>query len=303
VTVVVDGSSSLDGVGYGPCDANTPLPPPPSGTFILDPYAFGTVNVTNGDALSLTVRCSGLPWAAPTAEPPLFLDALAMHGGGLYAHYVAARSGSATVRTQQDATCFYVATPCTFPVRQLIVDVRVLPAGSGCIGRDLTAASSARYGNTVAVSGTASPGTEVEVYFRGGRLYEFSRRRVLTAGASGAFATSFSATEDYAYYATAGGCTSAIRTVAVLPTISGPQVVVRGTTVRLTVHAPNYGRVSVYFHRAGSSGYQLRRTGFVESFGTFTTTYRADADYRYYATYRAADGGLRTSNIGLTQVR
>ena len=81
-------------------------------------------------------------------------------------------------------------------------------------------------------------------------------------------------------------------------TLTGPVRVGWEGTVTLTGHTPTpKSPVTIYFHRAGSAGYTARRTLTSNAAGTFSTTYVADADYRYYAV-----SGTSRSTPGLTSL-
>jgi stage II sporulation protein D len=82
------------------------------------------------------------------------------------------------------------------------------------------------------------------------------------------------------------------------PTVTGPAVVARGSTVQLRGTARAGDAVEVWFHRQNVPGYTLRRRLTADSAGRWSTSYLADVDHRYYA----VSYGQR-SNIGLTQVR
>ncbi|MCA1825119.1 MAG: hypothetical protein ABR520_03080 [Mycobacteriales bacterium] len=306
VSVFVDGSGPQVNTGFEPCDPPAAPVPPSAGTTELTSYVGGLVAVTQGDGVALSLPCYGDPWTPPSTYPadgPLFRDVASIQPRrGSYAHFIAARPGTSTVDSISDARCFHGYPPCARPSSHQPVTVRVMPPGSACLTGDMRSPAAVPYGRTVALSGQATPGASVEIYFRRRGAFEFTRRRLLTGSSAGAYATTYVADEDYDYYAVAGGCTSTLRRTIVTPTISGPALVPRGSIVTLTVRAPNNGRVSVFFRREGSTNFQLRRTGVVYSSNRYETTYRADADYRYYATYRLWDGALRTSNVGLTQV-
>ena len=81
-------------------------------------------------------------------------------------------------------------------------------------------------------------------------------------------------------------------------TIGGPPVVGYGAIVRLSGTAtPPGSAVTVFFHKQGSVGFTARRHLTSNGAGNYSTTYVADASYRYYA---LANG--TASRIGLTQL-
>ncbi|MCU1692560.1 MAG: hypothetical protein JWM64_1651 [Frankiales bacterium] len=217
--------------------------------------------------------------------------------------------GTLTTRAASVDTASTTDTPTvTTEYRAGGATARVEVAGyvGSCAGAvALTGPATARPGATVPLQGRAAPGERVEVLFRRtGTGTPFVPgwvvRRTLTAGADGSFRTSYAAAGDEDVYASAGRCSSRPTTVRVLPTVSGPATVRRGTTVSLTVRGPAAAPVRVLFHAAGTSGYTVRRTGTLDARGTLRVTYRADVDQRWYA---VVGGGAtaRTSPAGLTR--
>jgi hypothetical protein len=75
------------------------------------------------------------------------------------------------------------------------------------------------------------------------------------------------------------------------------QVVAVGSTVTISGTAAAGSSVRIYFHQRGETGYLLRRTLTATSAGTFSTSYVAGDDYRYYAQV-----GTTMSDGVLTQV-
>lgn len=153
-------------------------------------------------------------------------------------------------------------------------------------------------GSTVPLVGTAAPGAAVGIYFRRRGATFFTQRRTLTADSGGTFATSYLALDDYRYFAAALGCTSPLGLTQADPVLVGPLTSPRDALVDLTLHALPGVPVVLYFHRDNSVGYSPRRFGRTSLDGLFTATYRADADYRYYA-LTGPDG--RTSAVGWTR--
>ena len=68
------------------------------------------------------------------------------------------------------------------------------------------------------------------------------------------------------------------------------------STVRITGTAPAGSTIAVFFHRAGQTGFVQRRSIQASDSGTFSTSYQANDDYRYYA-----QDGASTSPAVLTQ--
>jgi N-acetylmuramoyl-L-alanine amidase len=76
------------------------------------------------------------------------------------------------------------------------------------------------------------------------------------------------------------------RAVAAAPTVAGPPTVHAGSVVTIFAQADPGQTIGIWFHRAGQPAgyYDQRRTLVADSTGSASTTYVADADYRYYAT-------------------
>ena len=76
----------------------------------------------------------------------------------------------------------------------------------------------------------------------------------------------------------------------------GQRTAAYASTVRITGTAPAGSTVAVFFHRAGQAGYVQRRSLQASDSGTFSTSYQANDDYRYYAQV-----GASTTPAVLTQ--
>lgn len=156
---------------------------------------------------------------------------------------------------------------------------------------------------TVSISGRAQPRQAVQIWFHraGEPAGHYALRRQLTADSAGGYGTRYVADTDYRYYARAGGRNSAtVLTQLRSVSISGPGSIGLGGTVRITgVTRPAGAPVLVYFHRAGEppGHYSLRRHLSTDARGRWSTSYVANADYRYYAT-----AGGATSVIVLTRI-
>ncbi|MCA1712698.1 MAG: hypothetical protein LC789_14120 [Actinobacteria bacterium] len=317
ITVYIDASDNPAASRY---DACTVASATPTAGIALAAYAGGTVAVARGDELSASLPCTATDVTVPRAGPELFRDAASVDPGGYrLGHFVALRTGDTAVTFERDARCAHEQDrTCTAvysrPLTPTTVGVHVAEADAPCVSDLRTSGSQVPFGRSIAVTGTTAPGAAVGLWFRRGYTDPFTQRRSLVAGADGTFATSYVADADYAVYATAGRCTTPVVRTTVRPTISGPSVVRRGSTVTLTVRAPGpYGSVQIAFRRAGATAFSTRRSGQTDSRGMWTATFVADADYRYYATYTRYFGGgdgyaytqaeQRRSSLGLTQVR
>ncbi len=83
------------------------------------------------------------------------------------------------------------------------------------------------------------------------------------------------------------------------PVLNGPQLglATSGSTVGITGSAASGVTVEIWFHKRGIPGYTMRRSLLVAGDGSFSTSYVANDDYRYYA---ELDG--QKSGTNLTQV-
>ena len=92
---------------------------------------------------------------------------------------------------------------------------------------------------------------------------------------------------------------SVVPALPTAPTLSGAatSTVAYGSTVTISGTAPAGSQVGIYFHGRGQTGYTMRRSILVGSGGTYSTTYVATDDQRYYVQV-----GSQSTPIVLTQV-
>lgn len=315
ITVYVDVPQNPARSRYESCTSTSA---PPTAGLELTEYAGGTVAVARGEELTATIPCTTTDVTVPRAGPELFRQSAYLQPGGYrFGHFIAARTGDTAVTFERDPRCAHEQYGmCTavysLPLTSTTVGVHVASPDAPCVTAVSTSSGRVSYGRSITVTGTATPGAVVAIWFRRSDTDPFTKRRALVAGADGGFSTSYVADGDYAVYATAGRCTTPVVRTTVSPTVAGPAHVRKGSTVTLTVRAPGpNGSVQIAFRRAGSTVFSTRRNGQTDSRGVWTTTYIADADYRYYATYTRYFGGSgyaytqweqRRSNLGLTQV-
>lgn len=157
----------------------------------------------------------------------------------------------------------------------------------------LSAPPSVPIGTPVVVHGSSSDTATVSIAFRKRGQSSFSVRRRVAPGEQGAFTTSFLPDDDYRIYAFDDRCDSAPILVTAAPVINGPVQVRRGSVVALTVRATPGLPLAIAFRRAGQTAFTVRRTGVAGSNGTYTTSYRADADHQYYAVERLGQQSAR----------
>lgn len=143
------------------------------------------------------------------------------------------------------------------------------------------------YGATVTLSGTATPGCAVGVWFHGAGTTGYTQAATVLANSGGAWSTSYRATNDYRVYATCGSAQSPSVLVQVAPTIAGgsTHVVARGSTYTITGTGLPGQTLTVHFHKAGtaSTDYSILRTVPIGSNGSWSRAYVASVDYRFYA--------------------
>ncbi len=147
--------------------------------------------------------------------------------------------------------------------------------------------ATARYGQTVVISGNAPPGATVEVFFRRHGEYAYVQRRTLMASGTGAFSTSFAPNADYSYYAQVGSAKSAVLTELVAPSLPGPsdRRARRNSTIVLHGLAAPHTIVTLHFHKAGTPGgsFGLIRRVHSDSAGRWQKAVVVSVGYRVYA--------------------
>lgn len=180
-------------------------------------------------------------------------------------------------------------------------DVTVDRTGGSCAGVvTLTAPSVAHLGDNVLLTGQRSDTSTVTIKIRQRDHATYTAVPTSAPDGSGAFSGRYRADDDYAAFAASQRCDSPVLTVPIRPRISGPATARRGSSVTLTVTGLPGAPVVVYFHRAGTTGFVKRRVTSLSKFGGYSTSYLADADYRYYA---VVGNDRRVSNVALTQAR
>ncbi len=173
-------------------------------------------------------------------------------------------------------------------------------SGSCANALTLYAPGTVTVGTPVLVNGNSSDTSTISISFRKRGQTAFSvRRQAEPAGQQGVFNVYFTADDDYRLYASDERCDSQPILVTAAPVITGPATVRTGSTVTLTVRATPGVPFAIAFRRAGETTFVVRRTGTAASNGTYTTSYKADADYQYYAAERPGQQSERR----ITQAR
>lgn len=203
-----------------------------------------------------------------------------------------------TLSVKRDATNDELSYPDPQAGPPVVQVDRVSGSCAGVVA--LTAPPVVHLGDSVLLTGQRSDTSTVTIKARQRARTTFTSLATAGPDANGRFTARYQANDDYAVYAAGQRCDSPATVVQIKPTISGPVTVRRGTSVPLSVTGLPTAPVAVYFHKAGSTGYVKRRLSSLGKTGVYTTTYVADADYRYYA---VVGNDHRVSNFGLTQVR
>jgi hypothetical protein len=239
-----------------------------------------TIQVSRGDAVGVFFAgCRGFDFLPATATAPL--QRYRAHGsnpGGASAVFsTAGATGTATISSITDAPCFHSSPACAAPQQMWQVTIQVVDPCR------LTGEASVPVGTDARLTGRFPAGATVRIWFRPYGGTAFAVRRTLTADAGGNVSTSFRSLVDQRWYATTDqSCTTTPGLTQVKPYVVGPASVRRGATVPVVVHGPAGASVGVWFRRAGGD-YALRRTGRLDGYGVYKTSYAGDADYSYYA--------------------
>lgn len=191
-----------------------------------------------------------------------------------------------------------------------------LAGGAGAIdlgptSLEVSAPTASSPGTTVPLTVTGgAPGAPVEVWFSKKGDAGFTKRRDGTLSGTGSYRTSFTADEDYAFFAIAGGLASPRRATRVGTTtaattgtasvlrIQGPVTVKAGGDVLLTATGPAGAAVTVWFRRQGDPAFVQRRAGVLDGTGTFRTSYTADLPHEYFVKSSTVTSADATTLVG-----
>lgn len=277
-------------------------------------YAGGTRTITNadhgrgvtvqrGDTVVVQAGCGDDPVTVAAAGPPLFRYAVEAGSGfrSVRSSFHADQVGRTQITWQTQVPCCFGRPDRLFQVQIAVVDRSVTPSDDQCVqslhGPNPVVLAASR----VPLIGQADREATIRVYFRRHGTTAWTQRRSLTADSTGRFTTDYLADAPYDWYAEAGtACTTAPDGARLKPRTASPSTVRRGSLVTVDVLGEPGHAFTMSFRRRGTTVYSVRRTGTFDTFGRFSTTYRADDDYRIYST----DTDLpATGNISLTQVR
>ncbi|MDX6222238.1 MAG: stage sporulation protein [Frankiales bacterium] len=140
-------------------------------------------------------------------------------------------------------------------------------------------------GRTVLVTGKASPGAAVDVWFHKQGTVGYTKRRSVVAAADGSWHTSFVADLDYRVYGVSQGVAGTSRLVkAVGTTLVAPAKVKPGAAIGLSGLAPPSTKVVVGLHRAGLVGFVTATTVKSDRWGHWKALVSAAVKTRFVAT-------------------
>ena len=269
----------------------SPRPPcgaPPFQSIQVDPASAG-----RGDTVTVTVLVRDEP-CYPDEPEPHEVQLFAQPDGSRDPHPLARGTTDSSgrfvyVHLASTSTTYYLTTwdgerRGGNSSARLTVDST---SGTCANALQLSAPSAVEVGSQVLVSLSRSDTATATISFRKRGQTSFTVRRVVPSGQQYSdFQTYFKADDDYRIYASTERCDSQPILVTAAPVITGPASVRKGSQVTLTVRATPGMPLAVAFRRSGQTTFAVRRTGTANTSGVYTTTYKADADYQYYAQER-----------------
>lgn len=185
------------------------------------------------------------------------------------------------------------------------------PAELGPSSLELSAPTTASAGASVALTVSGGPpGAALEVFFAKRGDAGFTKRRDAVLSSSGSYRTTYTADDDYTFFAVAGGAASPRRTTRVTPAASGgtgtpsvlgvqgPVTAPAGSEVLVTATGPAGVAVTVWFRRQGDAAFVQRRAGVLDANGSYTTTYTADLPHEYFVRSATVTSNDATTLVG-----
>jgi hypothetical protein len=159
----------------------------------------------------------------------------------------------------------------------------------------------------VPITGTATPGATVGIFFHRRGQVGYTQRRTLTAGPDGKFSTSYVAVDAMRYYAAVGSATSAPILMLIRPVVNGPvnNPVKAGALYYITGSSIPATTITMHFHRPGGAAndYSVLRTVTVGSNGLWEKPIvPAAGDLAFYVTSDVEPVTL-TSGVHVLQAR
>ena len=163
----------------------------------------------------------------------------------------------------------------------------------------IKAPATSHRGSTVQVTGQASPGASVDVYFHKQGATGYTRRRSVVAGPDGSWTTSFVADLDYRVYGVSQGLAGGSVLVKALgTTLIAPAEVKAGAVIRLSGLARPSSTVVVGLHRAGLVGFVTAATVKADRYGHWKAAVTALVKTRFVATSSRMASATRLVLIG-----
>jgi SpoIID/LytB domain protein len=163
----------------------------------------------------------------------------------------------------------------------------------------IAAPATAQRGRSVLVTGKASPGATVDLWFHKQGTVGFSKRRSVVAGPDGSWKTSFVADLDYRLYGVSQGLAgSAVLVKALGTTLVAPAKVKSGAVIRLSGLARPSTTVVIGLHRAGLVGFVTATKVRSDRFGHWKAAVSATVKTRFVATSAGLKSASRLVLIG-----
>ncbi|MDX6257117.1 MAG: stage sporulation protein [Frankiales bacterium] len=140
-------------------------------------------------------------------------------------------------------------------------------------------------GHIVLVTGRASPGAAVDVWFHKQGTVGYTKRRSVVAALDGSWRTTFVADLDYRVYGVSQGLPGrSVLVKALGTTLVAPAKVKPGAIIRLSGLAPPSSRVVVGLHRAGLVGFVSAAAVKSDRWGHWKAAVSASVKTRFVAT-------------------
>ncbi|MDX6245974.1 MAG: hypothetical protein QOE76_3697 [Frankiales bacterium] len=163
----------------------------------------------------------------------------------------------------------------------------------------IAAAASILRGHTVQVTGSASPGAVVDVWFHKQGTVGYSKRRSVVAGPDGSWRTTFVADLDYRVYGVSQGLSGrSVLVQALGTTLVAPAKVKAGAVIRLSGLARPSTTVVVGLHRAGLVGFVTAAKVRSDRFGHWKAALSAKVKTRFVATSARLSSASRLVLVG-----
>ena len=169
------------------------------------------------------------------------------------------------------------------------------------VGPTITGPAAVVPGSLVTLTGTAPPGAQVTVFLVDGTNPPVAHATV-TAAADGTWTTTYTADLTYSWYATANTLTSATGSTSINapPTMTGPAAAAYRSVVTLAGVSPAGAGVQLWRCERGQTTFHLDAAVVATAAGTFSWTYPATDDFRWYATTLSGQSATGLTQVGVT---